>query len=71
MWLDKCLKRPVSEMFKKSRFRTPFESQQGKESEKHLKPAWQQHFYHIFIIFVKIELENVPVSGMRVLRTIC
>ena len=39
MRLDKCLKRPVSEMFKKSRFRTPFESQQGKESEKHLKPA--------------------------------
>ena len=58
-------------MFKTSRFRTSFESQQGKESEKHLKSAWQQHFYHIFIILVKIELENVPVSDMRVLRTIC
>ena len=51
-------------MFKNPCFRTPFDSQHAKESQKLLESARQLHLLYFFIILWEIELENVPVSNI-------
>ena len=57
-------KNVVRKISKKTRFKTPFDSQHVKGSQTLFKSA-TKHFYHIFLITLGyIKFENVPLSDI-------